>query len=202
MLDSSIFLDLAAVADKSTASMTLMHQKQSIEDCVTDKVLRWENKNAIKIRLTSGYGPPLEWHVYEFVPKTIELLGQYQYRQDEQGVTRRLTKYSPPLGLLQIDTSDSVRAEEYLDRILQSDYLDDFGWTCFEEESQVDYFQASMLQAMCDLYLDTDDLDVSVRSSLQCCRLILLTLLPAPSASPKDHPHDGHYLHHGPHPDH
>nr|POE63342.1 hypothetical protein CFP56_04245 [Quercus suber] len=116
--------------------MTLMHQKQSIEDCVTDQVLRWEDHNCIDIRLTCGYGPPLEWRVYEFVPRTMELLGQYQYRQDKLGVTRRLTKYSPPLGLMQIDTSDSIRAELYLDRALQPEHLHDFGWTCFEEESQ------------------------------------------------------------------
>lgn len=146
------------------ASMTLMHQKQTIEDCVNDQVVEWDQQSPIDVYLTSGYGPALRWKLYEFRPRTDELLGQFQYLQNPTtGRTQRYQKYSPPFGLLKLDSSDDMHFEEYLDQLMHPDYLWDLGWTCFEEETQVDEdcFQARMLDLMCKLYSDTLDYDVS-----------------------------------------
>jgi hypothetical protein len=40
-------------------SMTLMHQKQTIEDCVQDQVVQWYHLRPVEVNLTSGYGCPL-----------------------------------------------------------------------------------------------------------------------------------------------
>ena len=144
--------------------MTLMHQKQTIEDCVNDQVLHWDHDSPLDVYLTSGYGPALRWPLYEFKPKSDELLNQLQYLQDPiTGSSRRHHKYSPPFGLLKLDSSDEVRIENYLEQLLDKNYLWDLGWSCFEEETQVDEdaFQAKLLDLMCNLYLDTQDVDVS-----------------------------------------
>lgn len=144
--------------------MTLMHQKQTIEDCVKDQVLEWDTKNPIDIYLTSGYGPALRWRLFEFTPKTEELLGQFQYLQDPTtGVSQRFQKYSPPFGLMKLDSGDATHFENYLEQLLSPDYLWDLGWTCFEEECQVDSdaFQARLLDLITQLYKDTHDIDVS-----------------------------------------
>ena len=146
------------------ASMTLMHQKQTIEDCVNDQVLEWDHSNPIDVYLTCGYGPALRWKLYEFRPRTDELLNQLQYLQDPAtGVSHRCQKYSPPFGLTKLDQSDDRHFETYLDQLMSSDYLWDLGWTCFEEETQVDpqAFQANLLDLMCKLYQNTFDVDVS-----------------------------------------
>lgn len=141
--------------------MIVMHQKQAIEDCMNDQVLDWDRQNSIDINLTSGYGPALTWKVYEFKPRTPELLKQFQYLQDvSTGTTTRYTKYSPPLGILKVDTSDLDRFETYMERLLHEDHLWDFGWTCFEEETQIDDFQAQLLAYVCTFYTNTPDPDV------------------------------------------
>ncbi|KAK3710302.1 hypothetical protein LTR37_010368 [Vermiconidia calcicola] len=145
------------------ASMTLMHQKQTIEDTVKDQVLDWDQQHPIDIYLTSGYGPPLRWKLYEFKPRTNDLLGQFQYLQDPRtGVSQRYHKYSPPFGLIKLDASDDSQFEKYLDDLLSEEYLWEFGWTCFEEESQIDpdMFQATLLNLMCKLYQETQDYDL------------------------------------------
>lgn len=139
--------------------MTVMHQKQTIEDTVKDQVAQWD-PNWVEVYLTSGYGPPLRWKLHEFMPRTGDLLGQLQYLQNPD--TRQLQsfhKYSPPLGLMKLDASDDDHLEAHLSELLQRQYLVDFGWTCFEEESQVDpdQFQAKMLVMMCTLFHDTRD---------------------------------------------
>jgi len=142
--------------------MTLMHQKQTIEDCVNDQVLEWDVDNSVDVWLTSGYGPALRWKLYEFRPRSDELLRQYQYLQDlGTGRSIRYEKYSPPLGLRKLDTSDDAHFGKYLDDLLDPQYLWEFGATCFEEESQIEDFQATLLDLMCNLYLESRDSDVS-----------------------------------------
>jgi hypothetical protein len=101
------------------ASMTVMHQKQTIEDTVKDQVDHWSH-DYIEVYLTSGYGPPMKWNLYEFEPKSRDLLGQLQYRQDP--ITRKLLpthKYSPPLGLKKLDASDDDHVDAYLAKLLE-----------------------------------------------------------------------------------
>lgn len=143
--------------------MTLMHQKQTIEDCVSEQVRDWYHARPVDIYLTSGYGQALRWTVYEFQPKTDELLNQYQYLQEVSSrQSIRHEKWSPPLGLLKLNTSDETHFENYLDQLLSEDYLQEFGWICFEEESQINDFQPQLLELMCKLYLSPGiDSDVS-----------------------------------------
>ncbi|WPH03804.1 Hypothetical protein R9X50_00668700 [Acrodontium crateriforme] len=146
------------VHDFLPPSMTLMHQKQSIEDTVQNEILVWDRDNAIDIYLSSGYGPALKWRVHEFRPKKPDLLQQYQFLQDAAtGISIPYRKYSPPFGLMKIETSDISHFEQYLDMLLNYEYLLDFGWTCFEEETDINDFQAKMLDLMCHLYMTTED---------------------------------------------
>jgi hypothetical protein len=135
-----------------------MHQKQSIEDTVSSEVLDWSRSNPISIQLSSGYGPPLQWLVYEFSPRSPELLSQLQYYTQDHRMAPTF-KYSPPYGLLKLDTSDDAHMENYLDELLEPKHLPDFAWCCYEEECVTDpeAFQAGALDLMCKLYLSTSD---------------------------------------------
>lgn len=152
--------------------MTLMHQKQTIEDTVNEHVVEWDTFAPIDVYLTSGYGPPLRWKVHEFRARSDELLTQLQYYQDPKtGVSQAWKKYSPPFGLMKLDQSDDTHFETYLDQLMHPDYLCELGWTFFEEETQVDEeaFQANLLDFLCSLYRGTDDIEVI--SSIQQPRL-------------------------------
>lgn len=148
-----------------------MHQKQTIEDSVASSVLAWDPNNGIDIYLSSGYGPPLLWKVFEFRPKNDEYLHQFQYYQDnDTDQMVRTVNYSPPYGLLKIDTSDETHLDGYLDQLLEPQHLWDFGWSYYEAESLSDerMFQAGVLDLMCKLYLSTTD--VIVCSVSRICR--------------------------------
>ncbi|CZT17942.1 uncharacterized protein RCC_03780 [Ramularia collo-cygni] len=158
-------------------SMTIMHQKQTIEDSVASSVLTWDHDNGIDIYLSSGYGPPLRWKVYEFRPKSEEYLRQLQYYQDngsDQMV--RTVNYSPPYGLLKIEPSDDAHLDTYLDQLLQPQFLWDFGWTFYEAESLVDEFQAGVLDLLCKLYLTTED-DLLKQLLYDILRMLLITYI-------------------------
>ncbi|EME39268.1 hypothetical protein DOTSEDRAFT_75105 [Dothistroma septosporum NZE10] len=142
------------------ASMTGPHQKQMIEDSVKSQVRHWDKENARDLYLTVFYGEPLAWKCYEFVPRTPEFTTQYQFFRDETtGQQVRKIKYSPPFGLLKIDSSDDHHFEAYLDRLMQPKYLWEFAWCFYEEECLVEpnEFQAHLLDDMCILYGDTAD---------------------------------------------
>jgi hypothetical protein len=64
---------------------------------------------------------------------------------------------------MKLDASDDSHFDEYLDTLLLDRHLKDLGWTCFEEESQVDddQFQARLLDQMCVLYVRTGDPEAS-----------------------------------------
>lgn len=144
--------------------MTLMHQKQTIEDTVVDQVQSWDMDHPITVYLTSGYGPPLRWILHEFKPRSQDLLGQFQYLQNPAtGQHVRMHKYSPPFGLLKLDNADDDYLKNYLKTLLADDWIWDLGWTCFEEESQVDeeHFQARLVELMCELFRKTSDAAVS-----------------------------------------
>lgn len=142
--------------------MTIMHQKQSIEDTIKEQVLGWDEES-IDVYLSSGYGPPLRWTLYEFKPRTTDLLGQFQYTQNrETGEQVREHKYSPPFGIMKLDSSNDVQVENYLTTLMDQRVLLDLGWTFYEEESQMDpdMFQATLLDQMCRLYIQTQDNEV------------------------------------------
>ncbi|SMR57428.1 unnamed protein product [Zymoseptoria tritici ST99CH_3D1] len=146
------------VHDFLPPSMTYLFQKQSIEDTVAREVRQWNLTNSIDIHLHSGYGPPLRWKVYEFEPRSDELLSQLQYHTRDHQMASTFN-YAPPYGLLKIDTSDETHMENYLDELLHPDHLWDFAWCFYEEECQTDpeFFQAGVLDLMCKLYMTTTD---------------------------------------------
>lgn len=155
--------------------MTAMHKKDTIENYVQREVLDWDRDNSIDVYLTSGYGPALKWRLYEFQPRSTDMLVQLQYLQDPStGISQRLTKYSPPFALLKIDTSDDDHFERYMEQLLHEDHLWEFGWTCFEEETQIDDFQARLLQFMCELFMEMRDYDVSDKTPPHQSELTLI----------------------------
>jgi hypothetical protein len=90
--------------------------------------------------------PPLECEVYEFEPKTQELLRQFQYCYDEvTGARHRIEKASPPLGMVQIERSDRTRYEKYLEMIIDK-YMEPFAERCYKDEK--DDFMVRLLQLM------------------------------------------------------
>ena len=124
------------------------------------QILDWDNTNPITISLTTGYGPAIQWTVYEFKPRSQQLLGQQHYEQDPNtGKNKRLKKYAPPFALRSLDINDRNRFSEYVDLLLQPAYLSEFGSTFYHEETSVDpgAFQAQMLQLLCNFYLETVD---------------------------------------------
>ncbi|OQO07692.1 hypothetical protein B0A48_07389 [Cryoendolithus antarcticus] len=165
------------VLDFLPPSLTLMHQKQTIENCVREQVQFWDFKRPVVVHLTSGYGPPLRWTLYEFVPSTQEYLGQVQFRQNPStGRSVRSDRYSPPLGITKIETSDDAHFKNYLDELMESHHLGDFPWTCFEEESQVNDFQATTLALLVQLYARTQDIDL--RSLLRSIiKMLIITYI-------------------------
>ena len=180
-------------------SHTVVHQKQSIEDCVRKHVQAWDYKHPVEVLLTSGFGHPLPWVLHEFRPTTGELLLQYQYTTGVgTGLTVRCEKWSPPLGIIRLHRDDVGKLEKYLDELMTSEHLLDFASTCFEEESQVDNFQATTLDMICKLYLA--DINSDVSRSCDSPVSIVLTRSPAPATTPQAHTYDHHHLHYGPHP--
>ncbi|KAM0721599.1 hypothetical protein Q7P37_002524 [Cladosporium fusiforme] len=142
------------VMDFLPPSYTTMHSKQSIEDCVQEQVRYWDIARPVEVELTSGYGHPIRWTLYEFEPATLDLLGQFQYLQNVQTrQSERYEKWSPPLGIIKLETSDDWRLKNYLDDLMTDGVLPDFPWRCYDEESQFDHFQAQMLSLLCTLYL-------------------------------------------------
>jgi hypothetical protein len=134
--------------------MTVMHEKQSILDTVDDQVSSWYQVPA-EVQLTCGYGKPFTWTLYQFEPRTNDLLGQYQYVQNEKsGRMERLHKYAPPFGLKNFDATSDQRFHDHLNEIMERRYLDGLGWKFYEEERFADpkEFQAVLLTLMCYLY--------------------------------------------------
>lgn len=138
--------------------MTVMHQRQSILDTVHDQVIEWDSSNPIQVQLTSGYGRTFVWTLHEFRPRTTDLLGQFQYIQNRlTGRSERIHKYSPPFGVMKLDSSDERHVEEYLKDLMEWEHMHNLGWKFYDEErlADPDEFQATLLTTMCVLYKDT-----------------------------------------------
>ena len=151
------------VVDILPLSHTATYKRQGIEACVREQVQAWDYTRPLEVFLTSGYGHPLRWLLYEFKPATAELLQQNQYLKDvKTGQSVRFKKWSPPLGITKLEPGDVWKFERYLGELMSDELLPGLPWKCFAEESQFHDFQASMLDMICKLYLSTTDRNVSI----------------------------------------
>lgn len=106
--------------------------------------------------------PPIEFELYEFEPRTTELLRQFQYSLDLQTGTRGwVEKSSPPLAMVSIENEDRDRYEQYLNRVVDK-HGDKFVDRCFKYEK--DDFQGRLLKLMQQLKPDNKE-QVSLSSS-------------------------------------
>ena len=90
--------------------------------------------------------PPIECEVYEFEPKTMELLHEYQWRMNlETGRKQRIEKACPPLAMAQIEHTDRQKYDRYLNTIVDN-HLERFSEICFD--GLQDDFQGRLLRLM------------------------------------------------------
>jgi hypothetical protein len=122
------------------------HEESTLKSWCAQHIKRW-GRTAIEIKMEFIWGlPPLECEVYEFEPKTNELLRQFQYCYNEEtGGRDRIEKFSPPLGMVQIERADRNRYEKYLDMIVDK-YMDQFAGRCYFDEK--DDFMVRLLRLM------------------------------------------------------
>lgn len=97
----------------------------------------------------------MECEVYEFEPRTKELLQKIEYFANGATGTREfVTTHSPPLGMVQIEDADRTKYDKYLTKIVDS-HLDKFADRAFKFEK--DDFQGRMLKLMVSLHPDQKD---------------------------------------------
>lgn len=122
--------------------------------------------------------PPIEFELYEFEPKTTELLRQFQYSLDLQTGTRGwVEKNSPPLAMVSIENEDRDRYEQYLNRVVDK-HGDKFVDRCFKYEK--DDFQGRLLKLMQQLKPDNKEQTALIRDIF---RLQVVTYIYARSAT-------------------
>jgi len=118
------------------AVITRIHEPHILKDFCAQHIKRWSGVS-IKLKFNVIWTlPALECEVYEFEPKTQELLRQFQYFVDPD--TRRLSrveKVSPPLAMVQIDHEDRRKYDKYVSMIVEK-HLDKFAERLYDIESE------------------------------------------------------------------
>jgi hypothetical protein len=150
-----------------------MHQiqivKKEMQQNVDDRGFLGQD---IMISLSIGFGPPLSWNLREFIPQERTFLKQSQYIQSSKsGKSILIENWSPPLGIKQFDNIAIAEFEHYLEQLLQPKVLKRLGANFYRAESKMDRnaekFQATLLQLMCDLYINSNDDQVSIFCSAE-----------------------------------
>jgi hypothetical protein len=149
-----------------------MHENSQLTNFVTLHIRQWSNVE-VTLRLTCGQGLPyISCKVYEFAPKTQELLRQFQYTTDTRtGECIREQKSSPPLGMIQLNHKDEQRYDRYINDIVDN-YLVHFAYACFAEEQHD--FQRTLFLMMTRLRPKADD---EVKLLKEVFRLIVVTYI-------------------------
>lgn len=135
--------------------MTRVHTFGALETFCSVHIQRWFS---VPIRIDfecSQDLPPLPCEVYEFEPKTTELLRQFQYVENPQ--TKKMERQEwacPPLAMMRIGQPDRRRYEGYLNEIADHHMLQ-FAHLCFDDEP--DDFQTRLLLLMCSLRPEPKD---------------------------------------------
>jgi hypothetical protein len=109
---------------------------------------RWGRK-PLKLRINIIWGQtPMELELYEFEPKTAELVRHLQSVLDEKtGKRNWVNKGSPPLAMVSIEPEDRHCYERYIDNIVDHPAnLEKFVDRCYKYEK--DDFQARLFRLM------------------------------------------------------
>jgi len=118
------------------AVITRIHEPQVLKQFCAQHIKRWSGVS-IKLKFNVIWTlPALECEVYEFEPKTQELLRQFQYITDPETRRRtRVEKASPPLAMVQIDHEDRQKYDKYVTMIVE-EHLEKFAERLYDIESE------------------------------------------------------------------
>ncbi len=129
--------------------MTAIHETEALRHFVIQNIGAWSGE-AIVVHLRCGLVlPKIRLELYEFSPKTQELVWHVQYMTNiRTGEQKRVIKASPPLGMTLREKHDLDFYENYVDQILDKHFTH-FAQVCYAEE--VNDFQVRLLQMMREL---------------------------------------------------
>jgi hypothetical protein len=130
-----------------------MHEPHSLRTFVGEHIGRWSG-SGIKLKFNCIWGlPPLELEVYEFEPRTMELLTKVEYIT-RNNVGEFVESNSPPLGMVHIEDEDRQKYDRYLNKLVDN-HLEKFADRAFKFEK--DDFQGRLLKLMVRLRSDQKD---------------------------------------------
>lgn len=126
--------------------ITRLHEYQTLKNFCAEHIKRW-NSVSITIEFDVIWTlPSITCEVYEFEPKTRELLRQFQYIKDEHSDRRvRVEKQSPPLAMLAIEQADRHKYDRYLTMIVDR-HLEEFAELVYDYQN--DDFSVRLLRLM------------------------------------------------------
>jgi len=126
--------------------ITRLHEFQELKNFCNDHIKRWTSA-VIRLEFNVIWTlPTITCEVYEFEPKTGELLRQFQYVKDPRSERRiRVEKASPPLAMLAIEQADRHKYDRYLSMIVDK-YLEQFAELVYDYQS--DDFSVRLLRLM------------------------------------------------------
>jgi hypothetical protein len=132
-----------------------MGHEQNLSNLIDRHISGWRT-DAYKFKLNMIWDiPPIEFNLYEFEPKTNEILYQMQYVLDESiGKRMWIKKRSPPLGMVVINKEDVNRCEQYLDQVVDK-HLGNFTHRCYRHEK--DDFQGRLFKLITQLKPETKE---------------------------------------------
>lgn len=116
--------------------ITRLHEPQALKAFCAQHIKRWSGVS-IKLKFNVIWTlPAIECEVYEFEPKTRELLRQFQYITDPETRRRtRVEKASPPLAMVQIEHADRQKYDKYLTMVVEN-HLEQFAERVYDIESE------------------------------------------------------------------
>lgn len=116
--------------------ITRLHEPQVLKQFCAQHIKRWSGVS-IKLKFNVIWTlPAIECEVYEFEPKTRELLRQFQYITDPETRRRtRVEKASPPLAMVQIEHADRQKYDKYLTLVVDK-HLEQFAERLYDIEGE------------------------------------------------------------------
>ncbi|KAF2474542.1 uncharacterized protein BDR25DRAFT_109641 [Lindgomyces ingoldianus] len=152
---------------------TQMHEDAQLTHFVSQHIRQWGNAE-ITIYMTCGQNamPRIPVKVYEFLPKTQELLRQFQYFTDP--VTHkmvRVEKSSPAVGMVHINHNEEKKYDKYINDIIDH-HLGAFGELCWMEDDND--FQHKLFMLMMKVKPRSDE---EVKLLREVFRLIIATFI-------------------------